>query len=138
MRFFAFGLMASLMLSSCTQKGVKYREIPAGRLVKKDDSSQKIDEAKHLYDLGEIDAAISTLRLFVDSRPYDFSHDQAYELIIEWLLQLKRTTEAKRLASYFLAKHPQSESAQKIIDLFGKPAAGVDTSPQEEGATEEE
>ncbi len=140
MRFIFLGwmLLPIVFLPACTQKSVKHKDIPAGRLVKKDDSSQKIDEAKNLYDLGEIDAAISTLRLFVDTHPYHPSQDQAYVLIIEWLLQLKRHNEAKRLASHFLSNHPQSPSAQKIIDLFDKPVVPKDETHEQPNPNQEE
>lgn len=89
-----------------------------GHLVKENGSSDRIGRAKSLHDMGEIEAAISTLRLWVDNAPYSAPQDVAYELIIEWLLQIKKHDEAKRLASYFLAHHSKSASAKKIIELF--------------------
>ena len=110
-----------LVALSCGPKNVRYRDIKAGRLVKKDDISLKISEAKSLYDAGEIDGAISTLRVFLDTNPYHPSHDQAYELMVDWLLQLKRIKEAKRVTSHFLSDHPQSKTAQTLIDLLDRP-----------------
>jgi branched-chain amino acid transport system substrate-binding protein len=83
----------------------------------KQDDSASLKKAQTLYDLGEVEASIATLKLLVE-RPYNASHDQAYELLVEWLLQLKRFKEAKVLASYFLDHHQQSPSATRIVKLF--------------------
>ncbi len=96
-----------LLLSSCAH-------IPSERPKNTDET---IKNAQTLYDLGEIEASISHLRLLLD-KPYEPAHDQAYELIIEWLLQIHRDKEAKLLASHFLADHQNSPSAEKIIKLF--------------------
>ena len=120
-KILTFGATAILALSiSCAHKGSIGRETRAGTLIKKDNAFYKIRDAQSLYDLGEIEASIASLRTFVDNNAYNPSHDRAYELIIEWLLQLKRYEEAKKLASYFLSNNSESKSVQKIIDLFDK------------------
>jgi hypothetical protein len=139
-----FLLMGGLLqIYSCAHKNAGMKEIPAGRLIKKDDISQKIDEATALYDAGEIEAAVANLRLTVDNNAYQPAHDQCYELIVQWLLELKQQEEAKHVASYFLSHYPHSEYAQKIIDLFDKVAATSDAPldqvnlPEEDESTDE-
>lgn len=79
---------------------------------------ERINRAQTLHDMGEIAAAISILRTWVDQTAYRPQHNRAYELIVEWLLQINQQEEAKRVASYFLAHHQHSPSAKKIVDLF--------------------
>jgi hypothetical protein len=111
-KWLCLSLLVIISLSSCSHKA------STGRLVKRHDAEQTILQAKSLYNTGEIDSAIVVLQNFIGSKVYHSSHDQAYELIVEWLLQVKRRNEAKRIASYFLTNHQASSSAQKIIDLF--------------------
>jgi tetratricopeptide (TPR) repeat protein len=111
-------LCALLSLSSCAPRIRCEKNLSISRVVRKNDASQKMAHAKSLYDIGEIEAAVAHLRIFVDNNPYNPSHDIAYELLIEWLLQLKRHEEAKHLASYFISHHPKSSSVEKIIELF--------------------
>lgn len=120
MKKWIFFFMASgFLIFSCAHKNVGTKEISAGRLIKKDDILAKIDEATLLYDSGEVEAAIASLRMTVDN-PYQPAHDQCYELIVQWLLELKQQEDAKHIASYFLSHYPHSQSAQKIIDLFDR------------------
>ncbi len=98
-----------LMLASCAT---------TSRSANKERYTQKITEARLLHEQGEVDAAISLLQTWVDTRPYEPTQDTAYELIVEWLLELNRTEEAKRVGSFFLAHYPQSPSANRIIKLF--------------------
>lgn len=98
------------LLSSCSHVSIERQKTHEGELA--------IKKAQTLYDLGEVDASISTLQLLVDNNAYDSSHDLAYELLIKRLLELKRLKEAKKIASYFLAHHQDSPSADRIIKLF--------------------
>lgn len=109
---FVVGVVWILCTGGCVHKA------SAGRLVRVSDAHDTITHAQSFYNAGEIDAAIAMLHNFVDSKAYDPSHDKAYELIVDWLLQLNRRAQAKGIASYFLANHQASHSAQKIIDLF--------------------
>lgn len=105
-----FVLILALLLSSCAH----FSEAKEKKLM----SEQAIKKALALYDMGEVEASISSLQLFVDAHPYDPSLDKAYELIVTWLLELKRGKEAKRIASHFLADHPESMGAERLIKLF--------------------
>jgi hypothetical protein len=113
-------MMSGLLVFSCAHKNAGMKEISAGRLIKKDDILAKINEATLIYESGEIEAAIASLRMTVDNNPYQPAHDQCYELIVQWLLELKQQDHAKQIASYFLSHYPHSESAQRIVDLFDR------------------
>lgn len=130
-----------LALASCTQGTASGRDSSLSRWSKKDQDGEKIAEARMLHERGEIDAAISSLSTWVDNNAYQPGHDLAYELIVEWLLQLNRHDEAKRVASYFLSHHEKSPSARRIIDLFKQqgslPKPSVEQKPIEPETIEE-
>lgn len=96
-----------LSCSSCTQR--------AGKGI---DDKARIDQALAHYHEGDVEAGISLLRTWVDSTQYKPTHDEAYELIVAWLLQLNRREQAKQVAAFFLARHPKSEHSKRIIQLF--------------------
>lgn len=124
-----------LIMTSCAQRGVREDSGP------KDPDSQKIIDARILHDSGEIEAAISTLRTWVDTTTYREKHDVAYELIVQWLLEVSQHDEAKRVASFFLSQHPKSPSANRIIQLFDQkkasPAPGSEPKQSEPETIEE-
>ncbi len=107
-KFWAYA-MAVLVMASCAHA-------PKGRLVKNHDIEDAVTRAKSLYAALEVEAAVAVLENAVATKLYHSSHDQAYELIVEWLLQLRRRKEAQRVASYFLAHHPKSPSSKKIVE----------------------
>lgn len=112
-------IFVAIFLSSCTSIDVqKSHELSMGHITNVSDDEKKIHRAQSLHDMGEIEAAISVLKTLVDDLPYTQQKDRAYELLVEWLLQLRRDQEAKRIASYFLSHHKDSDSADKIIQLF--------------------
>jgi hypothetical protein len=84
----------------------------------KTNSSFTIKKAQALYEDGDVEASIFTLEQLVNNNPYDSFHDQVYELIVEYLLQLGRTKQAQKVGSYFLANHQESPSADRIVKMF--------------------
>lgn len=121
-RSYASLLLVFLLLSGCTsmQRGGSLR----------DNEIVPIVEARMLYDQGETEGAIAHLQNWVDDNSYTREQDVAYELIVTWLLENKQTAEAKRIASFFIARHKDSPSVQRIIDLFDKDQV-QQTSPSE-------
>src|SRR5580698_9433390 len=89
-------------------------KVNKGRLVKVNDAQYKIDQAKALYDIGEIESAIMVLCNYVETMPYNYFHDEAYELIVLWLLQTHQFDQAKKVASYFLSHYGTNKSAKTI------------------------
>lgn len=133
--FFSLSILSFCLLSFSCAVGSSSKTTSLGRFVKDDDPQDSINQALALHDAGEIDAAVSKLRLLVDTKPYNKAHDRAYELIVEWLLQVKKRPEAKRVATYFLEHHKDSASAQKIIDLFDvqpEPENNMPAAPEED------
>lgn len=124
-RWFIGLLVCMFIFTSCTTGGGRGL---SSHPTRGDAVHQKISDARALHEQGHVDAAISSLQTWVDTTPYVDEHDRAYELIVEWLLQLNRYDEAKRVASFFLARHPKSPSAARIIKLFDeqKPLAPQD------------
>jgi ABC-type branched-subunit amino acid transport system substrate-binding protein len=115
--FFWLNLLALLYLFSCAHKNLSIDS--QTRFIKNDnDSNLYIKRAHTLYNMGEIQAAIAILRSYVDNNVYHEGHDKAYELIVEWLLQINQRKEAQNIASYFLSHHGESPSTKKIITLF--------------------
>ncbi len=85
---------------------------------KLDPSAQKLASAEDLHDIGDHHAAIAQLRLLIDTATYSPIVDRAYLLMVEWLIEIRREQEARRLASQFLMKHKDSPTCDKIIALF--------------------
>lgn len=112
------GLFSLIILSSCVSTGPERAKL--GRFAKGNDQEDRLHRARSLHDMGEFDAAISQIRTLIDASTYSSSLDRAYELLIEWLLEIRQDNEAKRLASYFIANHKNSPSVNKIIPLFKK------------------
>lgn len=113
----AIGFSALLpFLGACTS--TKSYKITIERPNKDDQVAKQIDQARTLYDMGEIEASIAHLSILVDKGAYTASHDEAYELLISWLLAATRKDEAKRYASYFLMHHRDSPSANRIVEIF--------------------
>lgn len=110
--------LGSLILAASCSSNKTGRKITIERHSKDDQVSKKIHQAHALYDMGEIDAAIASLAMLVDKSSYMPAYDEAYEVLVNWLLQANRYEEAKRYASYFLNHHQKSKSAQRIADLF--------------------
>lgn len=79
---------------------------------------QKLNTAKNLHDIGDHHAAIAQLRFLIDTAAYSSLIDEAYLLMVEWLLEVRRDSEAKRWASQFFKKHKDSPYCNKIIALF--------------------
>jgi outer membrane protein assembly factor BamD (BamD/ComL family) len=111
-RFMVKLLFLSLFLLGCMSRFNK------GRLVKVNDAQYTIAEAHNLYDIGEIESAVLVLRNYVEMMPYNHSHDEAYELIVLWLLQTHQLEQAKKVASFFLSHYGTSKSAQTIVNLL--------------------
>jgi outer membrane protein assembly factor BamD (BamD/ComL family) len=115
-RFMAHLMLSAVFLSlfalGCMSKFNK------GRLVKVNDAQYTTREARSLYDMGEIESAILVLRNYVEMMPYNHSHDEAYELIVLWLLQTHQLEQAKKVASFFLSHYGTSKSAQTIVNLL--------------------
>lgn len=91
-----------------------------GHFAKANDSEDKLHRAKSLHAMGELDAAISQLRTLIEGTTYSPPQGHAYELLIEWLIEIRENNEAKRIASSFMANHKDSPSVEKIITLFNK------------------
>jgi len=83
---------------------------------------QDISNAKALYEMGEIQAAILNLSHVVEKSPHRPAQNTAYELLVEWLLEINNYAEAKRYASEFIQRHPKSPSTKKIVALFNNRA----------------
>lgn len=109
-----------ILLSSCTPIGASHH---VGNFKKAHGNEEKINKAQLLHEMGEFEAAISQLKTIIDITPYSFIHDKAYELLITWLLEIRKETEAKRYASYFMAHYKDSPSINIIISLFNKKSA---------------
>lgn len=136
-------LLPLLIVSSAACKhGDATKSLAMGQFVKHDDVSDTLTNAQHLHASGDIEGAISLLKTLT-AKPYHPGHDRAYELLVEWLLQLNKTSEAKGVASYFLRTHKESASTKTIVALFDSferanqsAVAPVDTSTSEESSTE--
>jgi len=111
----ATGLCVLMLSASCTT--IKNQNLTIERHSKEDQIAKKISDARALYDMGEIDASIAHLSFLVD-RAYTPAHDEAYELLITWLLAANRYDEAKRYASYFLMHHQKTKTANRIVEIF--------------------
>ncbi len=125
--WFAFVMFITLV--SCTQGAASGRGATKS-LSKQELSAQKIADAETLHEHGEIDGAISSLQTWIDNAPYEPAQDQAYELVVQWLLELNRHDEAKRIASFFLSHHQKSPSASRIIKLFDQATPPVAPLPE--------
>lgn len=108
------------LLPSCTSLKTPLHPGRLGHFAKAQGNEEKIYKAQLLHEMGEFEAALSQLKTIVDISPYSPIHDKAYELLIAWLLEIRKETEARRYASYFLAHHKDSPSVNKIILLFNK------------------
>lgn len=88
------------------------------RFIDYNDIKYKIDQARYLYDNGDIESAILILCRYIENNSYHHSHDQAYELVVLWLLQTNQIKKAKDIASFFLSNHSENRSAQNIINFL--------------------
>lgn len=88
------------------------------KLINYHDIKYQIDKARYFYDNGEIESAILILCRYIENTPYHHSHDQAYELVVLWLLQTNQIKKAKNIASFFLSHHDENSSAQNIINFL--------------------
>lgn len=115
MRNLFYVLVSISLLSACSSvnRGVR---APNEQIVK------DISDAKALYEMGEIQAAILNLSHVVEKSPHRLAQNAAYELLVEWLLEINNYAEAKRYASQFIQRHPTSPSTKKIIELFNNRA----------------
>lgn len=111
-------ILFPVLLTSCTHMASTSKTLSMGQFVKNDDVSSVYTQAEALHAAGDFEAAIAALKGLVD-KPYQPSHDRAYELLVEWLLQIKKTDEARALAGHFLRTHPQNkQSTDHIVQLF--------------------
>jgi len=90
------------------------------RIIRSEKSEVKkgLVRGRALFDMGEIEAAITTLKAITDKAEYSKELDEAYELLVSWLMLLDRKQEATRITSFFLKNYPHSESAKKIIEII--------------------
>ncbi len=93
-----------------------------GHFAKASEAELKIKRSQTLYEDGDLSAAISMLKTLIDQNVYTEEFDQAYELMIEWLLETAQTVEAQYYASYFLKNYSKSPSLKKILGLFDSKA----------------
>ena len=114
--------LCAVFLSSCssTSKNTKRS---------KNQLAQSITEARALHEMGESQAAITSLSNLIDKTAHNKSLGVAYELLIEWLLETNNYQEAKHYASQFLKYYPKSPSAKKITDLFKSKAIQEKNNP---------
>src|SRR5262245_14750405 len=91
MYLFALGVF----LSSCSTTSPGHK-ISIERSSKEERTAKKIKDSRALYEMGEIEAAIANIAMAVDNSAYTPAHDEAYELLIKWLLQANKNDEAKR------------------------------------------
>jgi hypothetical protein len=136
--FFVF--FFPLLLPGCTPSRNAAR-VSVERKGHGDRVMTKISNSQALYEMGEIDAAIANLALVVDQNHYCPAQDQAYELLVTWLLETNRYEEAKRYGSRFLFNNPKSDFSDRIVALFkernidtrvGLPLAVWDLAPNRE------
>lgn len=107
------------LLASCatTQKSAS---TGLGKIVKEEVNGDRLKRAQQLYEMGQIDAAIASLNAMIHGTKMTPAVRQAYRLLIDYLLQAQRPSEAQSLASFFLRHNSHSQEARDIVALFGK------------------
>ena len=103
------------LLLSCKTTNVTYKNLS---------QKERIEMSKHeavaLYNMGEVQAAILVLQNFNKREPYHNSMDDIYLKVINWMLEVSQTEQARSLADYFLRNYPKSKIVPEITGLFGK------------------
>jgi outer membrane protein assembly factor BamD (BamD/ComL family) len=116
-------LSLTALLSSCSS-------VQKSNRVPKEQIAHDLRDARALYEMGETQAAIAQLSQALEKRTHGREHDQAYELLIEWLLETNNYAEAKRYATHFFNNYPTSPSAKRIDALFKSRAIHEKQMPQ--------
>ena len=108
-------LLGLFLLLSCKTTNVTYKNLS---------QKERIEISKHeaiaLYDMGEVQSAILMLDNLIKREPYQPLMDDIYLKVINWMLEVSQTEQARLLADYFLKNYPKSKIVSEITALFGK------------------
>lgn len=128
-------LLLAIMMASCASvpRDASGRRIPKEKL---NETEATIERAKGLTDAGEVDAGIAALSQLISNVPYSRHMDEAYELLVRWLLLNEESAKAKRIASQYLKDHGNSACATTIINLFNEPVPQAEVQPKVEEVIE--
>lgn len=110
--------VALFILGSCQSFGPAKNQRSLGYFSSSNELKNRLNMAKDLHDLGDIEAAIAMAKTIVDNEDNSETFKESYEYLIKWLLELQKRSEAKRVASYYLLRFPKNKNIDQIVSLF--------------------